>query len=191
LLLILVLLLILILLLLLSGKYKISNYKENEIEFPNLMSLSCGDCEDMKDDSYGNSPIQTSTHKRLSSSQQAHHHYQSIEPSYGQELNEHYDICGGKENSKYRKRHDDRYDNDNINEKFEMQEMNVNRRNSRKRCDYDDENRDIEYNNIDINGNNDTSYYNTHGNEFCNELGHEEQSPFSKKRVTIAIYENI
>jgi hypothetical protein len=169
------------------GKYTISNFKENDIEFPNLMTLSCGDCEDMKDNS-PTSPIQTSSHKRLSSSQQVHH-YQSIEPLYNQQSDGHYDIHDCTENNKYRKRYDDRYDNNNLNQKNEMQEqdININRGYSRKRSNYDDENRDIEYNNIDITSSNDASYY----NNFCNNLNNEEQSPLSKKRINIAICENI
>lgn len=147
------------------------------------MTLSCGDC----DDSFVTSPVLTVAHKRLSSSQQDHY-YQSMEQSCSQELNEHYDSYDSKENSKYRKQYDDRYD-ENINEKFEMPIVNSNRRNSRKRNDYDDENRDIKYNNMDLNYNHERNYYNTNSNnDFCNEMT--EISPFSKKRVSLAIHEN-
>jgi hypothetical protein len=170
-----------------KGRYRFSSSKENEIEFPNLMTLSCGDCDEMKDDSFAMSPILNSSNKRLSSHQVQQ--YQSLGRSYHQngDIDENYDD-DDNDNGKCRKRYHERCENDNSNE---MSIMNNNRRNSRKRNDYDDENRDIEYNNIDINCTHDIRYYSAYNNEYCNNLNNDELSPLTKKRVTIALYENI
>ena len=169
-------------------RYRISSFKENDIEFPNLMTLSCGDCDEMKVDSLTMSPILNSSNKRLSSHQVQQ--YQSLGRSCNQTEDENYENYDNddKDNGKCRKRYHDRYDNENSNE---MPLTNNNRRNSRKRNDYDDENRDIDYSNVELNCTHDIRYYSAHNNEYCNNMNIEELSPLSKRRVTIALYENI